>query len=86
METQEYPNREFMIFNVSELPLIDFTQVLETSQDTVRRSIDGTLTFVKWDDGIPSSINTLTTKQGPYTYEEIIEILNSSEWSTNQIT
>jgi len=86
MEIQEYPNREFMIFNVSELSLIDFTQVHETSEDTVRRSTDGTLTFVKWDGGIPSSINTLTTKQGPYTYEEIIEILNSSEWSTNQIT
>jgi hypothetical protein len=86
METQNYPNREFMIFNTSELLLIDFTQVHETSEDTLRRSIDGTLTFVKWDGAIPSSIESLTTKQGPYTYEEIIEILNSSEWSTNQIT
>ena len=86
METQNYPNREFMIFNTSELLLIDFTQVHETSEDTLRRSIDGTLTFVKWDGAIPSSIESLTTKQGPYTYEEIIEILNSSEWSINQIT
>ena len=86
METQEYEQRQFMIFNVSELPLIDFNQVHETSQDTVRRSTDETLTFVKWDGATPSSVDALTTKQGPYTYEEIIEILNSSEWSTNQIT
>jgi hypothetical protein len=85
METQDYPNREFMIFNVSELPLIDFTQVHETSQDTVRRSVDATLTFVKWDGAIPSSVEALTTKQGPYTYDEILTILSGPEWTSNEM-
>ena len=85
METQEYPNREFMIFNVSELSSIDFTQVCETSQDTVRRSVDGTLTFVKWDGAIPSSVEALTTKQGPYTYDEILTILSGPEWTSNEM-
>ena len=85
METQEYPNREFMIFNVSELPQIDFTEVCETSIDTIRRSIDKTKTFVKWDGNIiPSSVESLTTKEGPYTYEEILVILNGSEWTSNE--
>jgi hypothetical protein len=85
METQDYEQREFMIFNVSELNLIDFTQVLETSIDTVRRSVDGTKTFVKWDGNtIPSSVESLTTKEGPYTYEEILVILSGPEW-TNDI-
>ena len=86
METQDYTNREFMIFNVSELELIDFSQVLETSIDTVRKSVDGTKTFVKWDSNIiPSSVELLTTKEGPYTYNEIIEILNGPEWTTNEM-
>ena len=86
METQDYENREFMIFNVSELELIDFSQVLETSIDTVRKSIDGTKTFVKWDGNtIPSSVNSLTTKEGPYTYTEIINILNNPEWTSNEM-
>jgi hypothetical protein len=85
METQDYPNREFMIFNVSELPLIDFTQVHETSQDTVRRSVDTTLTFVKWDGATPSSVEALTTKQGPYTYDEILVILSGPEWTSNEM-
>jgi hypothetical protein len=85
METQDYPNREFMIFNVSELPLIDFTQVHETSQDTVRRSVDATLTFVKWDGAMPSSVEALTTKQGPYTYDEILTILSGPEWTSNEM-
>ena len=77
-----FENREFMIFNVSELPLINFEEVLETSAETVRRSVDETKTFVKWDgDIIPTSVNALTTKEGPYTYSEILEILATSEWS-----
>ena len=78
----DYNNRNFMILSVTELPNIDFTQVKETSIDTVRKSVDGTKTFVKWDgEEIPSSVATLETKEGPYTYEEIITILATEEWT-----
>lgn len=84
---QQYDNREFMIFEVSELNLVDFNQVLETSVDTVRKSVDGLKTFVKWDgQTIPSSVDALTTKEGPYTYDEILTILATPEWTDpNQI-
>jgi hypothetical protein len=81
METQNHETRKFMIFNVSELNQIDFTQVHETSQDTVRKSVDETKTFVKWDGETPSSVASLTTKEGPYTYEEILNILATEEWT-----
>ena len=83
METQlqEYDNREFMIFNVSELDQIVFTEVLETSADTVRKSVDKTKTFVKWDGTKPECVANLTTKEGPYTYEEILVILATPEWT-----
>ena len=81
MEIQEYDNRQFMIFNVSELPNINFDEVLETSIDTVRKSVDETKTFVKWDGDIPECVSTLTTKEGPYTYEEMLQILSTPEWS-----
>lgn len=76
-----YEHREFMIFNVTELDQIDFTQVLETSIDTVRKSVDGTKTFVKWDGTIPDCVLNLLTKNGPYTYEEMLAILSTPEWS-----
>jgi len=76
-----YEDREFMIFNVNELSTIDFTQVEETSIDTVRKSVDGTKTFVKWDGVTPDCVNNLTTKEGPYTYEEILAILATPEWT-----
>jgi hypothetical protein len=79
----DYEQREFMIFGTSELPLIDFTQVLETSIDTVRKSVDETKTFVKWDgEVVPSSVDSLTTKEGPYSYEEILNILSTPEWTS----
>jgi hypothetical protein len=75
-------NRQFIIFNVSELNKIDFTQVLETSSETVRKSVDETKTFVKWEGETPSCISTLTTGEGPYNYEEILAILATEEWTT----
>ena len=77
----EYDGRKFMIFSVTELNQIDFTQVLETSIDTVRKSVDGLKTFVKWDNSMPTSVSNLTTKEGPYTYDEILEILATPEWT-----
>jgi len=80
-QLQDYEIRNFMIFNVSELTNIDFTQVLETSIDTVRKSVDETKTFVKWDGTMPECVEALLTKEGPYTYEEILVILATEEWS-----
>lgn len=73
-----------MIFNVSELNTINFNEVLETSIDTVRKSVDETKTFVKWDGEIPSSVASLTTSEGPYTYDEILEILAGPEWTSEE--
>ena len=77
-----YTDREFMIFPVSELNKIDFDQVLETSADTVRKSVDGLKTFVKWNGSVaPICISTLTGTEGPYTYDEILTILATPEWT-----
>lgn len=81
MIIEDIQNRVFMIFSVSELNKIDFNQVIETSIDTIRKSVDGTKTFVKWEGSTPSSVQSLTTKQGPYTYEEILTIMATNEWT-----
>lgn len=77
--------RKFMIFSVEELDQINFNEVYETSTETVRKSVDGTKTFVKWEGEVPQSVNNLTTKEGPYTMEEMVEILATNDW-TNPIT
>ena len=82
----DYTDRNFMIFNVSEIEKINFDEILETSAQWLRKSVDETRTFVKWDGNtIPTSIQTLTTSEGPYNYYEMITILNSSDWVTPSI-
>ena len=77
-----YTDRECMIFPVSELNKIDFAQVLETSAETVRKSVDGLKTFVKWNGtDIPSCVLELIGTEGPYTYDEILTILATPEWT-----
>jgi hypothetical protein len=78
----EYENRRFVIFNVSELGDVDFNQVYETSASTVRKSVDESLTFVKYDLPQPSSIQSLSTKSQEYTYNEILAILETPAWTT----
>jgi len=76
-----YEQRNFMIFSTSETGSIDFSEVLETSSETLRVSVDGSKSFVKWDGDIPTSVSSLTTKEGPYTHQQILTILTGSEWA-----
>ena len=82
---QEYLDRRFVIFDIVELNKIDFNQVYETSANTVRKSIDGTKTFIKYDMPMPSSVASLTTKSQEYTYDEMLNILATSEWNDSNL-
>ena len=80
-QTQDYTDMNYIIFNVSEINKINFDEVLESSAQWLRKSVNNQKTLVKWDgDTIPSSVQTLTTSEGPYTYDEITVILNSTDW------
>jgi hypothetical protein len=79
-----FENLRYMIIKADEVSDVDFSEVMETAPDTLRYSVDGFYTFVKWEgDVIPSSIEALTYKDGAYTHEEIMVILNSPEWISN---
>lgn len=77
----EFETRQYVIFNVSELDKIDFDQVLETSAETVRKSVDGTLTFVKWDGDVPACVESLTTKGEYLTHSEVLAEMATATWS-----
>ena len=48
MSTQ-FPNRRWLIIPATEVESIDFSQVHQNSAETLRYSIDGTKTFIKYD-------------------------------------
>ncbi len=76
-----FENRKYLIFNMSEIGTINFSSVLETSVDTIRKSVDETLTFVKWKGSTPSFVSSLSTSQGPYTHTEILSVLSTETWT-----
>ena len=76
-----FENRKYLIFNMSEIGTINFSSVLETSVDTIRKSVDETQTFVKWDGSTPSFVSSLSTSQGPYTHTEILSVLSTETWT-----
>ena len=80
--TKDFSKLRYMIVLVSEVDKVDFSQVFETSPDTLRISVNGKYTFFKWEGETPSSIEALSYKDGAYTHEEILVILNSPEWIT----
>lgn len=79
-----YENRRFVILPAVEIDNVDFDQVLETSANTCRYSVDGTKTFVKYEGSIPVSVNAIPSKSQEYTYDEILTILGTAEWTDPQ--
>lgn len=73
--------KSYVIIDSSEVASIDFDQVLETSADTLRYSLDGTQTFVKYEGDQPSF---LSGKQ-EYTHSEILAILATDEWTSDEL-
>ena len=78
-----YPNTRFVTFSINETGSINYFEVEETSEDTLRLSIDGTLTFVTYTIPQPSSVANLTTKSTEYNYEQITSLLTGSAWTGN---
>lgn len=76
-----FENREYLIIPTTEVSKVDFTQVCETSAETLRKSVDETKTFIKWDGGAPAFVADLVDTEGPYTHTEILELLSGAEWS-----
>jgi len=52
-----YENRKYVIINASEVGSVDFSQVNETSANTLRYSVDDSKTFVKFDGDTPSFLS-----------------------------
>lgn len=76
-----FEDRKYVVMFYSEIDQIDFTQVMETSSETVRRSVDGNLTFVKYEGEMPSSVVALTNKSEEFTHEQFLIILSGPDWT-----
>tara|TARA_R110000796_G_scaffold117516_2_gene230373 strand:+ start:639 stop:884 length:246 start_codon:yes stop_codon:yes gene_type:complete len=74
-------NLTYNTIAVADLNSIDFTQVEETSTETIRKSIDKTQFVIKWETQ-PSFITDGTVVPlGSYTHEQCVELMGTNFWS-----
>ena len=72
-------SKTYVIINASDVSSVDFSQVHETSADTLRYNVAGDKTFVKYSGETPSFLEG----KDQYTHSEIRTILAGSEWTPN---
>jgi len=77
-----FENRKYVIILTSDISKVDFTEVLETSSETCRYSVDQSKTFVKYESEMPSSVAAIQGVSQEYSHDEILEILSGEEWTT----
>lgn len=68
-------SRKYVIIEADEVSSVDFSQVLETSADTLRHSSGGK-TFVKYDGDKPSFLEG----KEELSYAEMLAALDADEW------
>lgn len=72
--------RKYVIINSNEVQNIDFNQVLEKSENTIRYSQDETKTFVKFEG---SEVPSFLEGKEQFNSEEILSILSGPEWTAS---
>ena len=65
-----FENRRWLVIPVEKIDEIDFNQVHESSADSLRKSIDNTLTFVKYEVNVVDETYTETFKSAETGEEE----------------
>ena len=71
----------YAIININDLDNVDFTQIGETSVDTIRKSLDGTMFVIKWKTEPDFITDGTIVPLQILTHSECLEIMETPEWS-----
>ena len=71
-------SRKYVIINADEVDSVDFSQVDETNETTLRFSVDKSLTFVKFD---ANTTPAFLDGKKQYSHSEMLDVLATDEWS-----
>ena len=106
-----FENRRWLVIPIEKIDDVNFDQVLQPNKESLRKSIDGTKTFIKYEVNIVekdivetyTDLETLeevtnTTKAGTYgrpdvystdyteyNHKDILALLATEVWTTNEI-
>ena len=73
----DYSNRKWVVVNVSDITDEMIASAIQSSMDTLRKTLDGSKAILKFDGDTPSCFDGLTT----YNHSEILTELAKSAWT-----
>ena len=76
----DYYNRKWVIVNVSDITEEMISNAIQSSMDTLRKTLDGSKAILKFNGDTPSCFDGLTT----YNHSEILTELAKSDWTSSE--
>jgi hypothetical protein len=75
--------KTYAVINLTDISLIDFSQVAQSSASTIRKSLDDTQFVIKWKDGYTPTFITDSSviPVGTYDHHAILELMATDKWS-----
>ena len=74
-----YENRHWVIVDVSAITEEMISNAIQSSMETLRKTLDGNKAILKWEGDTPSCFDGMTV----YSHSEIRTELRTSEWSSD---
>ena len=71
----------YATISIDDLQKIDFSQIGETSADTIRKSLDLTQFVIKWSSEPTFIEDELVIPIGIYNHVNILSLMSTAEWS-----
>lgn len=74
--------RTYAVINIADLNLIDFSQIEETSINTIRKSLDESQFIIKWEKQEPTFISdSSVVPLQVLTHAQCLELMSTDKWS-----
>ena len=81
----DFSNRRWVFLNTSETGSLDYSEILEFNSGSLRLNNSGSITFVKYDGSMPSSVSGLSSKSAEYSHSAVLNVLTGSEWTWGEM-
>ena len=76
-----FNNKIYAVLNIADIDSVNFNEVITTSKDTIRKSIDESQFLIKYSQ-TPSFISNGTiTPVSVMNHEDILTLMNSDAWT-----
>jgi len=75
--------KTYAVINLTDISLIDFSQIAQSSASTIRKSLDNTQFVIKWENGYTPTFITDSSvvPVGTYDHHAILELMSTDKWS-----